>query len=201
MRRAFARAVRAREAGDSSPPHVLVTMGGADPAGATGLAIEALARVDRPLRVTVLLGAAHADPDGVAARLTGLLPDARLLCGCDDMPALLADADLAVIAFGMTAYEAAAVGTPTLALSLTEDHAASAGTLAEAGVLVSAGLIVECDAPALADAIGTLLDDPEGLRRMGRTARKLIDGRGADRIAERIVACLAMREARTREAA
>lgn len=40
-----------------------------------------------------------------------------------DMPALMAQADLAIASFGVTAYELAARGVPAIYLCLTDDHA------------------------------------------------------------------------------
>jgi spore coat polysaccharide biosynthesis protein SpsF len=195
LRRDFARIARPAPAGTASTPHVLVAMGGADPGGATALAVEALARAGVPMRVTVVVGAAYRGEAALAARLAESLPDARLLRDVADMAPLMAEADLAVVSFGMTAYELAAVGTPTLALTLTADHAESAAALAASGALADAGRIGAVGAPALAAAAARLLADPDRLFAMGDAGPRLIDGRGADRIADRIVAHLDTRAA------
>ena len=195
LRRDFAPVVRQRPAGRGQPLHLLVTMGGSDPGGATSVAIEALAQLDAELAVTVVVGSASPNADCIADQIRLNLPQARLLRGVDDMPALMASADLALIAFGMTAYEAAAVGTPSLALCLTADHAASAEALAREGALVDAGRIGEVSAADLAPMIAALIDDRDRLEAMGDNASQLIDGRGADRIAARIMSHLVMRDA------
>lgn len=195
LRREFAPVVRQRPAGRGDPLHVLVTMGGSDPGGATTVAIEALGLLDADLAVTVVVGSASRHADDIAARLGGTLPQARLLRGVDAMPALMASADLALVSFGMTAYEAAAVGTPSLALCLTADHAASAEALEREGALIDAGRIGEVSAADLAPMIAELIDDRDRLAAMGDDAAQLIDGRGADRIAARIMSHLLMRSA------
>ncbi|MGF1626154.1 MAG: cytidylyltransferase domain-containing protein [Alphaproteobacteria bacterium] len=194
LRREFARTRRALPAGDGRRLRLLVTMGGSDPAGATAVAIEALAGLAADVAVTVVVGAASLERDRIAALVVTHLPGGRLLYGSDDMPALMAAADLAVIAFGMTAYEAAAVGTPTLALCLSADHEASARALADEGALVVAGRIGVVTAAGLAPQIAALIANRDRLAAMGEAGGRLIDGRGADRIADRIMARLAQRE-------
>ena len=184
LRRDFAHTTRASESGANAKAKVLVAMGGADPAGATIVAIDALR--DVAAEVTIVLGGANPAADEVVATAEAQLQDGRVLRSVDDMATLLADNDLAVIAFGMTAYEAAAVGTPTLALNLTDDHAQSALALEAAGALRSAGLVAEQTAGTLGSAVREMLADRDGLRQMRRAAQRLIDGRGADRIADRI---------------
>lgn len=190
LRRAFARTPRAAPAGSGQPLRVLVSMGGADPAGATEVAVEALAGLAEPVEVTVVVGSARRDVAVLEALIAKRLPSARLLHGSDAMPALLAATDLALIAFGMTAYEAAAVATPTLALCLTADHEASAQALAAVGALAVAGRIGAVTATGLTAQLATLLSDRPRLAAMGEAGRRLIDGRGADRIADRIFALL-----------
>lgn len=190
LRRIFAAAGRAMPAGSGQPLRVLVSMGGADPAGATETAVAALAGIAERVEVTVVVGRARPDIAPLRALIADRLPGARLLHGSDDMPALLAAADLAVISFGMTAYEAAASGTPSLALCLTGDHEASAQALAGEGALEIAGRIGAVTAADLQARIATLVADRARLEAMGAAGRRLIDGRGADRIADRIFARL-----------
>lgn len=193
LRRDFARATRTQEAGRPERLRILVTMGGSDPGGATAVAIKALAGIAGALDVTVIAGSACRDVEHLADLMRTRLPDAHLLHGTDDMPNLMASADLALISFGMTAYEAASVGTPTLALCLSPDHEDSARTLAEEGALVMAGQIGRVTSDRLAPMVLSLVDDRARLQAMGQAARRLIDGRGADRIADRILAHLPVR--------
>ena len=56
------------------------------------------------------------------------------------MSDIMAEADLAVASFGVTAYELAAMGVPAIYLCLTEDHEQSALMFQDSGLGLSLGL-------------------------------------------------------------
>lgn len=166
-------------------PQVAITMGGSDPAGLSLLALNALQRLDVPLNVRLILGRSFAHGPQLAQLLPSLRTPVTILENVSSMPETLADADLVVASFGVTAYETAALGLPTILLSLTDDHARSARALHLAGMAISLGNHADVTEGQLADVIRNLLSDPEALRTM-RVACVFIDGKGADRIADRL---------------
>ena len=169
------------------PPTVLVTMGGSDPAGLTMKAVRALALVNRPIECVVLLGSGFAHDASLAAALDGF-PHECLTVRDGDVHTHMLSSDLAVLSFGVTAYEVAACALPALHLCLTEDHALSSSAFVEEGLAVSLGLAEHLREARLAEAVEGMLADPERLRAMGPPARRLVDGKGAARIAEVIAA-------------
>ena len=170
-------------------------MGASDPAGLSLRALRALEAVDRQLQVRLILGRAFAH----RAALEKLLPDLRqpleIVKDVTDMPAALADTDLAVASFGVTAWELASLGVPAVLLGLSFDHARSAEALHRAGMARSLGEHTAVSDTALTTAIADLLADPTARRAM-RSACAPMDGLGAERIASRLVKSLAARSAR-----
>jgi glycosyltransferase involved in cell wall biosynthesis len=151
---------------------VLLSVGRLDRAKGHGLAINALAGVRRahPETVLAIVGGPEPTQPGVADELraaasaTGPAGAVQLLGQRDDVLALLAGADVAVVAshpvdrsgmgaegFGLVAVEAMAVGTPVVAFAA----GALPEVLGECGVLVAVG-----DVDALADAVSAVLSDP-----------------------------------------
>jgi spore coat polysaccharide biosynthesis protein SpsF len=98
----------------------------------------------------------------------------------------LAAADVAVLALGVTVYEAMASGVPAVVLCRTDADVAHARTLADAGAIVSLGL--HWTEERIAAAVERLLADPVARVAMSRAGRALVDGRGAARVAARLVA-------------
>lgn len=78
----------------------------------------------------------------------------------------------------------AALGAPSLYLTLNEDHAKSASAFCKAGM----GDISSPDADRIASALNGLLVNRERRRAMSEIGRTLIDGKGADRIAAELAA-------------
>ncbi len=173
----------------ATPPTALILAGGSDPHGLrTRLLRAAAAALPAEWRITLALGrAAAADPvfDALAAGLGDRLTVARDVAG---MAALMAGSALALSVFGGTAYELAAVGVPAILIGLDADHAASAAALAEAGAALFVGEAAALDDAALGRTIAALAAAPERRARLSAAGRALIDGGGALRIAEKLVA-------------
>jgi spore coat polysaccharide biosynthesis protein SpsF len=190
LRRAFAEPPvrRARQR-----PTVLVTMGGSDPAGMTLTAVDAVTRMTERYDLTVVLGPGYRDRERLEGRLGRIGRTVTIVEQPADMRAVMLDADLAIAAFGVTAYELAATATPALYLCLTADHARSATLFDRHGAASVVGVHTGGEAPRVAEMTAALLADPERCVAMGRAGRALIDGRGAARVADRILSALAER--------
>jgi spore coat polysaccharide biosynthesis protein SpsF len=178
--------------------NVLITMGGSDPLAQTVPAARAAAAVLGAHETTIVLGPDVRDRDAVVRSLRQLPGPMTLIEGCHDLRPHFANADVAIAMFGVTAYELAAHGVPGLYLTLTDDHAHSAGAFTSAGlgrIVGAAG----CGEHAIADALRTLLADSSALDRMHANGLAKCDGRGAERIAsliaERLSASAARRKA------
>jgi spore coat polysaccharide biosynthesis predicted glycosyltransferase SpsG len=113
-----------------------------------------------------------------------------------DVRGLMLGADLALCAGGQTTYELAATGTPALAIQVAANQAGNLRGLAGAGALVCLGA---ADDAGLEDrvkaALGALAGDPIERARMSQAGRALVDGRGAERVADALVALAGEREA------
>jgi spore coat polysaccharide biosynthesis protein SpsF len=118
-------------------------------------------------------------------------PNFETIEGADDLATEFACADLAVTAFGVTAYELAAFGVPALYLALTPDHAHSASAFEKAGMGLCLGVIDSVTPQAIREATDNLLADPTRRRDMQMAGVATIDGRGAARIAADLAAQLA----------
>ena len=112
--------------------------------------------------------------EAAASALAGL--DVVWLRGVDDVVATMAAADVAIAAAGVTAYELARVGVPAVLVAVADNQRPVARRLAEAGAAVFV------DGSQMAEAALDLLADAARRDEMSRTARALVDGRGADRV-------------------
>lgn len=175
-----------RPRAEGSALNVLVTMGGSDPQAQTVPAARALLRILGTHRVTVALGRGFAARQDVLRSLRQVPGPMTILDGEEDLRPAMAEADLAVAAFGVTAFELAAHGVPALYLTLTGDHARSAQAFVDAGL----GRIIGpmgCGEAQIADAARDLLNDTKSRQDMAAAGLRTVDGRGAERIAAEIV--------------
>ena len=110
----------------------------------------------------------------------------------------LAGADVAVVAMGVTVYEALACGVPTVVVCRTSGDVAHARALAARGALVNLGQ--HWNEEKIGAAVTELLATPARATALGEAGRALVDGRGAERVAERLAALVESRPAAVRGA-
>lgn len=163
-------------------PTLLVAMGGSDPQGLTLRAAQALAPLNA-LRVRFVIGAGMKNAAKVARDVAMLKDNFEAVEGLADLSAEYAAADLALCAFGVTAYELAAFGVPALYLGLTEDHARSASAFEAAGMGASLGVAAHVASRDIRAQVKALLNDPTRRRAMRNAGLAILDGNGAARIA------------------
>jgi UDP-2,4-diacetamido-2,4,6-trideoxy-beta-L-altropyranose hydrolase len=179
-----------RAASSGAANHILVSMGGADPAGATLGVLQALASIEDPaLRVTALVG-----PGNTAGkRLLADNDDPRIEVrhAGRDMPQWMLWADLAISAAGTTTWEFAFLGVPTLLVVLADNQLAVARSMDEAGACIDLGWVHELEPAVLHAAVEKLRGDASARSALSRAARERVDGRGPARVVRAMQACAA----------
>ena len=179
-----------RKRAPGSRPTILVAMGGSDPHGLTLRMGKALSVLDTAYRIRFVVGTGVKDPGAVARGLVALKKNYETVEGADDLSVEYANADVAVCAFGVTAYELAACGIPALYLSLTEDHVLSASAFSDAGMGLNLGLADKVSDADIARFLQWLLNKPAVRREMRKQGMALLDGQGASRIAADLASAL-----------
>jgi spore coat polysaccharide biosynthesis protein SpsF len=179
----------------SPRPTLLVAMGGSDPQGLTFRAARALSRLDPIFRARFVIGPGMEDRERTAAAIVKLKSNFETIEGADDLATEYASADLALAAFGVTAYELASFGVPAFYLCLTEDHAQSAAAFEYAGMGISLGFAEQATDERIAKSVWALLGDAARRREMRHAGLMTIDGEGASRIASDLASALASRRA------
>jgi spore coat polysaccharide biosynthesis predicted glycosyltransferase SpsG len=117
-------------------------------------------------------------------RIAGMHNDVELHVDTEDMAVLMARADMAIGAAGVTAWERCALGLPTLIVIAADNQRANAAALAERGAAQVLGWHADISGEAIARGIGELCSDPSRRERMSRAAIGMCDGRGTARLAE-----------------
>jgi CMP-N-acetylneuraminic acid synthetase/spore coat polysaccharide biosynthesis predicted glycosyltransferase SpsG len=164
-----------------APERVLITFGGTDP---SGLALRCAALLDGELATSVRV------IRGPGARAEEFPAGTEVLDGGVSMADELMAADLAITSAGRTVYEAAATGTPLVVLAANAREATHAHLGYEAGV-VFLGLGSLVDDEQITATVKRLLADAALRAELSVRLRDSIDGRGAERIGNRIRALLA----------
>ncbi len=185
LRPAFARArqaATARRAGAEGVKRILVSLGATDPENHSLLALQANAESGLAVAVDVVLGAGAPHLPAIRAQVAGMTQKTRLHVEVNNMPELLARADLAIGAAGSSTWERCCLGLPSLMLVIAENQRMTAEAVAAAG---AARLIAgprEGLAGQIAAALKDLASDAAALRDLSSKAAGICDGRGSDRV-------------------
>lgn len=169
------------------PRKLFISMGGSDPHGLVFPVLNALEQICEVFEITLVTGAGFRDHAKLQCRIADTKHRYSHLHNVKNMAEAMVGASIALIAFGVTAYEVAAMGIPALYFSPTPDHAKSAAYFQNANMGVSFGYFAKISETRVAEILSLQIADGVALKNMGETARRLIDGRGATRIAEILV--------------
>ena len=167
-------------------PRLLVTMGGSDPFKLTLRTVEALDLIKEEFDTSLVLGPGFLYYEELQSLITGTSRHFDIQRNVRCISQLMAQADMAVASFGVTAYELAAMGVPAVFLCIAKDHEESARSFIDAGIALSMGIFNEVTPECLAQSVLNILTNPHLCSKMSLQAKALVDGLGVVRIASRI---------------
>jgi len=166
---------------------VLVTMGGSDPYGLTTRVLDALGPTPAGWAIRVVIGPAFAPSLAADIRERARVrPEIEIVDKPASLASCLAAADLAIAATGLTKYELAAAGVPSVQISIDARHAEINAGFAAMGTALHLGAAPDVSADLIRGAVLDLARDPDRRAEMSRRGRTLIDGRGGQRIVDKI---------------
>ena len=167
---------------------VLITVGGADP----GNTLPKLATWTKEfehfssLRFHLVIGPAFLNKDVIANETKDFT---NFVLHYDaDMAELIKRCDMAVSAAGQTVHELMAGGLPALLIIVAENQRQNADMAAKLGCGINLGNIEAIEKEAFLSALEELYFNRNLRQSMSRKGQSLIDGNGAKRLAERLVA-------------
>jgi spore coat polysaccharide biosynthesis protein SpsF len=166
---------------------VLVTMGTSD---LSGLTLPALAAVRAALPAAVIdlvVGPTNSRGPEIMAQVKGMGSAVQPYRDVRDMVALMDTVNLAVAAFGVTAYELAARGIPAILAIEDPSELGDCERFCRHGSALCLGLPGAIDAERLKRMVSDLAANAVVRATMSRRGRDLADGRGAERTANLVM--------------
>ena len=178
---------------------VLITTGGSDRYNLAGRLLEkALADPHAAaLRYLVVSGAYNVHLQELK-ELEDAYENVRVCCNVSNMSQLMRESDIAVSAGGSTMYELSAVGVPVICFSFVDNQERIVKSFEEKRLTCFGGDYLSRGESMLDEIVGNInrLAADFCLRRsLSERLKKVVDGKGAIRIAERI--CGGQRQGRT----
>ena len=115
-------------------PHILVTMGGTDEKNLTSFVIQVLDELDEKFKVAIITGSGYQFTNELKNILKFVKYRYELFQDPHKIAEIMSSVDLAIISFGVTAYELASLNIPALYLCLSPDHEESSRLFEEEGI-------------------------------------------------------------------
>ena len=158
---------------------VLVTMGGADPNRLTLRVIKAIHGM-QGIEMNVVIGPSMEQN----RELMDFRNKVNFIVGADvnKMASLMCEADVAITAFGITLYELAYMGVPSVVIANYREDKEDMAAFDKQGAGITLGYFEEVTDLDIRDAVALFLQNNDMSQHMSRNGRTLIDGRGTERI-------------------
>jgi len=187
LRREFIEAREKRREKSAQSHRILISLGGSDPANATVVALEAVLSMNRKdMETDVIAGSSNREKERIK-KLCDEHSNVNFHLQVDNMAQLMAKADLAIGVGGISNWERCCVGLPTIALSTASIQESILTAMAMDGIILYAGKSDEAFPEKLSSTISAVLDNPHLKSCLSKKSMELVDGNGANRVAERML--------------
>lgn len=168
--------------------NVLVTLGGADPDNVTFKVIEALKNINEPdISVRIIIGPNNPHQKSLRRSLFASHIALEMLINPNNIPDLMAWADMAVSAAGSTCWELAFMGLPSIVLVLSENQTAVAECLGNQGAVLNLGLSAECSQEHISNTFQTFINDSAKRSSLSEQSATLINGQGSNHVIKTMI--------------
>jgi UDP-2,4-diacetamido-2,4,6-trideoxy-beta-L-altropyranose hydrolase len=162
---------------------ILITIGGSDPHNTSEQILRSLEFLERKdLDVVLVVGGGNPHGDALREAMERCTVPVRMARNVQDMPALMAWADVAIAGAGVTSYELCYMGLPSLLLIVAENQRRIAERLSELQIAVNAGTSREFRGELFAGQLQALIESSQRRGTMSQGARELVDGLGSQRV-------------------
>ena len=166
--------------------NILITMGGSDPTCQTEKILNALLDLNLNLNIDVVIGMAYREKLQVASNRLQV----KIHHDVKNMAELMAKADIAFVAGGITLYEAASMGLPVIVIAQDKYQELAAMEFQKRGFGKYLGFFSDVTKDMVSESFKELLNDYDRRKGMSDIGRRLVDGKGVYRVAEIIKSSL-----------
>jgi UDP-2,4-diacetamido-2,4,6-trideoxy-beta-L-altropyranose hydrolase len=178
---------------DGGVNRILVFMGGADSKNITSKALRAIHMLDRSnIAIDVVVGDLNQYHDEIKI-LTSKIPNTICHHNVDNMAELMLSADLCIGAGGTATWERCCVGLPTITIVLAENQKNISADLDKEGTLINLGWYHNVTENNIKEKIEGLIDGPQEMATMSEKSRRLVDGKGVNRVVDTITSIVGNR--------
>lgn len=171
---------------------LLLSFGGVDGTNLTLRVVSALAKMkNAPQHIIVVVGAFYAFLDDLKAMISqNLQLSVDLRINTSEMPALMAQSDIAITSGGLTVWELACLGVPNIIISTSERERQHSLLLEKKGLCCYLGHQNKVSQKQIIRAVATLIGNEKRRRALAQASKQMVDGQGLNRVIEQMIEVL-----------
>lgn len=182
LRREFHMARMKNRSTRSTIHELLVLQGGSDTYGFLPKIIEALNALTIRPHCTIVAGPALKHMKELRRAVAKSVLAVDVISNASHIEKLMLGADLAVTAGGLTMYELACVGTPSIIVCAEPFEVGSAARMQKAGAVLNLGFGGSLNYSKIPKAVEDLAGNRARREFMASCGKRIVDGKGAERI-------------------
>lgn len=160
---------------DGRVRRILVFFSGSDPTNETLKALDALMQIDRSmLHIDVVVGQSNPNREDIRLRCEEL-SDVYYHCQVENIAEMMANADLAIGAGGVTMWERCYLGLPAITIIIADNQRETTEAVAEYGAIWNLGWHELVTSRNIADTINKAINSPLNIQEMSKRALQLLN--------------------------
>lgn len=168
------------------PSKILIFAGGGDERNLTSLFLDAVAEIKQNLKIYLMIGQANTKKEKILSQIEKYPHKISAYIGINEPSSIFSQVDLALVTYGTIVYELAYFGVPTITVSHSPKNALSESLSTKLGFFKSLGYWENLQTVDIKTAVESLLSDAPLMFMLSQRARSVVDGMGAERIANAI---------------
>lgn len=173
---------------------VSIFFGGSDPENLTTKVAQSLCHLSHSWLFQVIVGPGFADMPHLSPLLNEFPTSFVLWENVKNMAQCFFYSDIVITAGGITLYELAATGTPTIVIPSIRHEEQAAEAFQQHGTVINLGMWGREHPHRLSIALRELIQNYELRQQMSQAGQQLIDGKGRQRVIARIIQQLCLGE-------
>jgi UDP-2,4-diacetamido-2,4,6-trideoxy-beta-L-altropyranose hydrolase len=189
LRREFLRFALERRTVPQIARNILITFGGGDLHNVTLQVLRAFEEItESNLELTVVAGPSNQHKASLEVAAGSSHHAVNLFSNVENMPEFMSQTDLAIAAGGGTCYELAFMRVPMVLITIAKNQERAVEAYVSANAAISAGAFQSLNRVRLADMIREAISNPALRSKLEEHGGRMVDGKGAERIVEKMLA-------------
>lgn len=168
---------------------IMVSIGGSDLRNQTKKVLKALLTAEKPLKINIITGYLSNGIKDIRA-LAKDKRNIRIISKTDSMADYMLKSDIAVCAGGTTLWETCCTGLPTISITVADNQSSQVRYLSKKGAICSLGWYGRVREADIKRAVSLHLRDRALRARMSVTGKRIVDGKGKERILKAVESLL-----------